>query len=206
MPELARSPEAQAPSHLAVLYAAVAEAAHRGRAGSIDLIDFGKSAGSNFHLDEVAIRYGSGQILGDPSSGFLVTSRVAGERPLPTRGLPRVDGKRAAKSLDELSAALDRVSDGVLPMVTTTWALSRYSLEDRLRFLNVLTDAGDHRPVGWASIEGVGVAPGISTLGDRRASGHSIVGVALFDRRGVRAEAVGRCWSRGRVVDWVMGT
>jgi hypothetical protein len=38
---------------------------------------------------------------------------------------------------------------------------------------------------------------------DRRASGHSIVGLAVFDRSAPRAEAVGRCWSQGRWLAWL---
>ena len=53
------------------------------------------------------------------------------------------------------------------------------------------------------SAEGVGVAPAIPTLGDRPASGHSIIGLALFDRSGRRAEALGRCWSKGRLLAWL---
>jgi hypothetical protein len=49
----------------------------------------------------------------------------------------------------------------------------------------------------------VGVAPEIPTLGDRRASGHSIVGLAVLDRSTLRAEALGRCWSRGRLLSWL---
>jgi len=51
--------------------------------------------------------------------------------------------------------------------------------------------------------EGVGVAPSIPTLGDRRASGHSIIGLALFDRSAMHAEALGRCWSQGRLLSWL---
>jgi hypothetical protein len=53
------------------------------------------------------------------------------------------------------------------------------------------------------SVEGVGVAPAIPTFGDRRASGHSIIGLAVFDQSSLRAEAVGRCWSRGRFLGWL---
>jgi hypothetical protein len=53
------------------------------------------------------------------------------------------------------------------------------------------------------SAEGVGVAPAIPTLGDRRASGHSIIGLAVFDGSALRAEAIGRCWSRGRLLAWL---
>jgi hypothetical protein len=52
-------------------------------------------------------------------------------------------------------------------------------------------------------VEGVGVAPTIPTLGDRRASGHSIIGLAILDRSTLRAEAIGRCWSRGRLLAWL---
>jgi hypothetical protein len=88
-------------------------------------------------------------------------------------------------------------------VVTTTWALSRLPLESRLRFLHRLDDAATDRAVAWVSVEGVGVAPAIPTLGDRRASGHSIIGVAVFEQSALRTEAVGRCWSRGSMLAWL---
>ncbi len=99
--------------------------------------------------------------------------------------------------------AFARVPADALPVVTTTWALSQFPLEWRLRFLHRLDEAAAGRAVVWVSAEGVGVAPAIPTLGDRRASGHSIIGVAVFDRTALRAEAVGRCWSRGRLLAWL---
>jgi hypothetical protein len=74
-----------------------------------------------------------------------------------------------------------------------------------LRFLHRLEEAAAGRPVAWVSAEGVGVAPAIPTLGDRRASGHSILGVAVFGGPALNAEAVGRCWSRGRLLSWRAG-
>jgi hypothetical protein len=99
--------------------------------------------------------------------------------------------------------AFARVPADALPVVTTTWALSRFSLESRLRFLQRLDEAATRRAVAWVSVEGVGVAPAIPTFGDRRASGHSIIGVAIFGHSALRAEAVGRCWSRGRLLAWL---
>ena len=99
--------------------------------------------------------------------------------------------------------AFARVPADALPVVTTTWALSRFPLESRLRFLYRLDEAASGRAVAWVSVEGVGVAPTIPTLGDRRASGHSIMGLAVFDRSALRAEAVGRCWSQGRFMAWL---
>ena len=106
-------------------------------------------------------------------------------------------------AVDVLPDAFARVPADVVPVVTTTWALSRFPLESRLRFLHRLDEAATGRTVAWVSAEGVGVAPAMPTLGDRRASGHSIIGLALFDQSSLRAEAIGRCWSRGRFLAWL---
>jgi hypothetical protein len=98
--------------------------------------------------------------------------------------------------------AFARVPADALPVVITTWALSRLPLESRLRFLHRLDEAAAGRPVAWVSAEGVGVAPTVPTLGDRRASGHSIIGLAVLQQTTLRTEAVGRCWSRGRLLAW----
>jgi hypothetical protein len=108
-------------------------------------------------------------------------------------------------AVDVLPDAFADVPTGALPVVTTTWALSQFTLESRLRFLHRLDAAATGRPVVWVSVEGVGVAPAIPTFGDRRASGHSIIGLAVFDHSTLRAEAVGRCWSRGRLLAWLGG-
>ena len=106
-------------------------------------------------------------------------------------------------AVEVLPEAIARVPADALPVVTTTWALSHFSLERRLRFLHRLDQAAAGRAVAWVSAEGVGVAPSIPTLGDRRASGHSIIGVAMFDQSTLHAEAIGRCWSQGRVLAWL---
>jgi hypothetical protein len=106
-------------------------------------------------------------------------------------------------AVEVLPDAFAHVPAEALPVVTTTWALSRFSLESRLRFLHRLDEAAAGRTVAWVSAEGVGVAPAIPTLGDRRAFGHSTIGVAAFDRSALRAEAVGRCWSQGRWLEWL---
>src|SRR5262249_58971876 len=105
--------------------------------------------------------------------------------------------------IEVLPDAFARVPADALPVVTTTWALSRFPLESRLRFLHRLDDAATDRAVAWVSAEGVGVAPAIPTFGDRRASGHSVVGLAVFGHSALRAEAVGRCWSKGRLLAWL---
>jgi hypothetical protein len=110
-------------------------------------------------------------------------------------------------ALDVLPDALARVPADALPVVTTTWALSRVPVESRLRFLHHLAEAAAvGRAVAWVSLEGVGVAPEIPTFGDRPASGHSIIGLAVFSQSNLHAEAVGRCWSRGRFLAWLAGS
>lgn len=109
-------------------------------------------------------------------------------------------------AVEVLPDALARVPADAVAVVTTTWALSAFPLESRLRFLHRLADAATDRPVAWVSVEGVGVAPAIPTFGDRRASGHSIIGLAVFEQSALRTEAVGRCWSRGRLLAWQAGS
>jgi hypothetical protein len=104
---------------------------------------------------------------------------------------------------DVLPDAFARVPADAVPVVTTTWSLSRFPLEGRLRFLHRLDEAATGRPVAWVSAEGVGVAPAIPTLGDRRASGHSIIGLAVFGQSALHAEAIGRCWSQGGWLAWL---
>jgi hypothetical protein len=106
-------------------------------------------------------------------------------------------------AVEVLPDAFARVPADALPVVTTTWALSRFPLERRLRFLHRLGEAAAGRPVAWVSAEGVGVAPAIPTFGDRRASGHSIIGLAMLGQSALHAEAAGRCWSRGRLLAWL---
>ena len=106
-------------------------------------------------------------------------------------------------AVDVLPDAVARVPADALPVVTTTWALSRFPVESRLRFLRRIEEAAGDRAVAWVSAEGVGVAPSVPTLGDRRASGHSIIGLAVLDRSARRVEAIGRCWSRGRFLSWL---
>jgi hypothetical protein len=118
---------------------------------------------------------------------------VAAAPPLLLRGDP----------VEVLPDAFARVPADAVPVVTTTWALSRFSLESRLRFLHRLDEAAAGRTVAWVSVEGVGVAPAVPTLGDRRASGHSVIGLAVFDQSALRVEAIGRCWSQGRLLAWL---
>jgi hypothetical protein len=237
----------------AVLYPAIAEAAHRVGATSAGLIDVGCSAGFNLNVDRVGITYSNGQSLGDPSSPVQLSSSVVRGGAIPTRAMPEVVSRvgvdpdpvdvtdaddarwlraclwpgqpeRVARleaeialaatapplllrgdALDVMPDAFARVPADALPVVTTTWTLSHFPLESRLRFLHRLDEAAAGRAVAWVSAEGVGVAPAIPTLGDRRASGHSIIGLAVFDQSALRAEAVGRCWSRGRFLAWLAG-
>jgi hypothetical protein len=100
-----------------------------------------------------------------------------------------------------LPEAVSRVPGRALPVVTTTWSLARLRPADRLRLVGSL-EAAAGRPVAWVPVEGVGVAPGIPTFGDRPASGHSIIGLGMYDGASRRTEALGRCWSRGRLMSW----
>jgi hypothetical protein len=246
-----RTVRADETGRYAVLYPAIAEAARRAGAKAVGLIDVGCSAALNLNVDRVGITYSNGPSLGDPSSPVQLRSRIAHDRPVPTRAIPEVvarigvdldpidvtdadaarwlraclppDQPERIERLDAemalaatapplllsgdaaelLPDAIARVRANALPVVTTTWALSRFPIATRQRFLCRLGEAAVGRGVAWVSAEGVGVAPTIPTLGDRPASGHSIIGLALFGLSAQPAEAIGRCWSRGRVLAWL---
>lgn len=235
----------------AVLYPAIAEAARRVGAHAVGLVDVGRAARLNLHVDRVGISYSNGQSLGDPCSPVQLSSSLVGDRPLPTRVVPEVVARVAVDrdpvdvtdpedvrwlraglppdqpervagldaeialaaadpplllrgdAVDVLPDAIDRVPAHALPVITTTWALSRFPPERRVRFVHRVEEAARGRAVAWVSAEGVGVAPSVPTFGDRRASGHSIIGLAVLDRSAHRVEAIGRCWSRGRFLSWL---
>ena len=197
-----RQPAVEA-QRCAVLYPAIAEVARRAGAEAIGLIDLGGPAGPTLEVDRIGIAYDAGPTLGDPTSPVRLTARVVGGRPVPARALPEVAARIAVDRGGDVTEAIGRVPAGTLPVVITTWVLSRSSLEERARFLQRVQDAAAHRPVAWVSVEGVGVAPAVPTFGDRRASGHSIIGLALADHTGLQVESVGRCWSRGRILSWL---
>ncbi|GAB2684276.1 DUF2332 domain-containing protein [Thalassiella azotivora] len=104
--------------------------------------------------------------------------------------------------LDRLAEAVALVPSRALPVVVTTWAVSRLPVRRRARLPERLLEASDGRALAWVSVEGVGVAPGVPTLGDRPASGHSTVGLTTVANGALRSEVLGRCWSRGRVLSW----
>jgi hypothetical protein len=242
-----RRPHTVDTDRCAVLYPAVAEAAHRTGATAVGVIDVGCGAGLNLQVDRMGITYSDGRSLGDPSSPVRLTSTIVGHRPVPARAMPdvvarigidrepldvtdaddarwlraclppaqperaaRLEAERALAAaappqllrgspVELLPDALARVPADALPLVTTTWALSRVAPDGRRRFVDHLEEAG--RAWAWVPMEGVGVAPTIPTLGDRPASGHSIIGLAVSG--GSARSALGRCWSRGRLLSWL---
>ncbi|MFC5138916.1 DUF2332 domain-containing protein [Actinomycetospora rhizophila] len=238
-------------AHAPVLLPVIAEAAHRGGASAVALVDVGCGAGFDLVVDRIGATYDGGPTLGDAASPVPQPASVVGDRPVPARAVPEVvarvgldpdpvdvtepddarwlracvppDHHERAAELDTLVTlaaasprmlrrgdplellpdALAAVPAEALPIVTTTWTLAALPRADRLRFLQRLDAAATDRPVAWVSAEGVGVAPAVPTLGDRPASGHSVLGLAILEHRRMRAEAVGRCWSRGRLLSWL---
>jgi hypothetical protein len=81
-------------------------------------------------------------------------ARLDAEMALATAAPPlRLQGN----AVEVLPDAIARVPADALPVVTTTWALSHFPLESRLRFLHRLDEAAAGRAVAWVSAEAVGV-------------------------------------------------
>ncbi|MFQ1002799.1 DUF2332 domain-containing protein [Modestobacter sp. SSW1-42] len=149
--------------------------------------------------------------LTDPDDARWLHACLAPDRPAESARLAEALAVAAAAPphllrgdpLDLLPAAVARVPAGALPVVLTTWAVARLTPDRRLRLRRTLEEVAAGRAVAWVSVEGVGVAPGVPTLGDRPASGHSTIGLTLPDGPVLRGEALGRCWSRGRLLSWL---
>ena len=189
----------------AVLYPAVAEAARRLGAGAVGLVDLGSPPGVAVRLDRIGITYSDGRTLGDLAAPVQVSASVVGPQPVPARAVPEVAARVVVErdAVGSLPGAVAAVPADALPVVITTWALSRLAVSRRPLFLERLAEVAAGRPVAWVSVEGVGVAPSVPTLGDRPASGHSITGLVVPDGTGLRAAVLGRCWSRGRFLSWL---
>ncbi|WP_200804117.1 DUF2332 family protein [Pseudonocardia thermophila] len=127
-------------------------------------------------------------------------ARLAAEIALAAADPPE---RMVGNPVDLLAAAVALVPDGALPVVVTTWALSRFTRERRRLLLQRLAAASAEREIAWVTVEGVGVAPEVPTFGDRPASGHSILGLVRAAGGRVRGEGLGRCWLRGRMLAWL---
>lgn len=184
----------------AVLHPTIAEAARRAGADRVGLIDVGRPAGLNLGVDRVAIAYGN-TLAGEAASPVQVECSVVGDEPIPRTRFPAVEHRTVVHR-----APLDPADpdDRAQILRSAGGGSARFARPRRLRFVDALVAASTTRTVAWVSVEGVGVAPTVPMLGDRPASGHSIMAVALGGpaRRDLTGEAVGRCWSRGRFVSW----
>lgn len=109
----------------------------------------------------------------------------------------------AGDALERLPDAVELVPADALVVVTTTWALAYFELGDRLRFLRRIDEVAARRPVAWVSGEGVGIAPGVPTLGDSRLSAHSLLGLAIGEGTSMSIETIGRCHPHGRWLEWL---
>lgn len=188
----------------AVLYPAVAYAARQMGNAEVGLVGLGEQAELNLEVDRAQIRYSNGQAFGGPDSTVQVSCRLVGANGVPETEMPEVVARVVIeRDPIDLPNAIAQVAPDALPIVVTTWSVSRIPTERRWNLIHRLQDEASSRPIAWVSVEGIGVVPVVPTLGDRRASGHSIIGLVLMDRASLRAYALGRCWSRGRALEWL---
>jgi hypothetical protein len=177
----------------------------------------GCSAGLNLNVDRVGITYRNGPSLGDPSSPVRVSSRIAQGRPIPARAIPEVAGRIGLDldPIDVTDADAARWLRACLPPdepERTARLDAEMTLAKTALPLLLTGDVVELLPDAIARVPADALPVVISTwamsqfpieTGDRPASGHSIVGLALFGQSAQPAEAIGRCWSRGRVLAWL---
>jgi hypothetical protein len=121
--------------------------------------------------------------------------RLAGQSPTMVR-----DGDMVA----DLPGVLEEMSPWPT-VVVTSWSYSYLPGEQRLRFQEVLTQAGRQRPVAWVCADNLGVVD-LFAAPDTRAPGELIpglLGLALFAEEGVRARTLAYVQPHGAWVDWL---
>ena len=110
-------------------------------------------------------------------------------------------------AVEEVGGVIAGLPPDAVAVVTTTWVVAYFSLEQRAAFYDAVAraSAGRSRPVTWISAEGQGVvdaipseAPPVDDLGVER----SVLGLVTFEDGHGRPELLGYTHPHGRSLDW----
>jgi hypothetical protein len=109
---------------------------------------------------------------------------------------------RRGDMVDDLPSALATLGDGPVAIVTS-WSFSYLPPSDRPRFQEILNEEGRRRPVTWVSCEGAGIVEAFPRPGVDAVDGEfpSVLGLAVYDRTSVSAEALALVGAHGQWID-----
>jgi hypothetical protein len=125
--------------------------------------------------------------------------RVEASIRLAQQDLPTVVEGRANEVLPGVLAGLAADATAI---VTTTWAFSYFSLEERAEFVDLLRSQSTRRRIAWVSAEGAGVVDALDDVGAQDLSGRDVLGAVLFDSGVATARVLAEVQSHGNWIDW----
>jgi hypothetical protein len=107
-------------------------------------------------------------------------------------------------AVEMLPSVLDRLEDGEAAVVVTSWAFAYFSLDQRVRFTELLAEASHRRPVAWLSADGAGTVEGIAdpSLTDRSGATAHVLGAVLFDHGIPDPTLLAVVQQHGGWIDW----
>jgi hypothetical protein len=127
--------------------------------------------------------------------------RVAASIALAQDDLPQVVAGDANEVLPDVLAALP---EGAAAAVLTTWAFAYFSIDDRVRFLELLKVQSHTRPLTWLSAAGAGTVDAFAgaDVPSHDATTSNILGAMTFERGAVHEQLLGFVHQHGSSIDW----
>lgn len=134
-----------------------------------------------------------------PDTGRMGRTRAAIE--LARRDPPDV---RTGDAVEALPAVLGELPEGSAAVVTTTWAYSYFSLDQRSAFQDLLAAEARRRPLAWLVADGAGVVPDFDGVAapDDDGTEADVLGTVLFDPDPGPARLLGLVRHHGQWLDW----
>ena len=135
-----------------------------------------------------------------PDTGRLPRTRRAIEAAQRTR--PTFVKGDAVEAVTDVVLGL---SDDILPVVMTTWALAYLSKDDRVAFRETLAAASKQRPIAWVSGEGKGVVDifrDADVPSDAQGMMASILGLIVFRDGELDSRLLAFVHPHGNWIDW----
>jgi hypothetical protein len=105
----------------------------------------------------------------------------------------------AGRANEELPSVVAGLPHGATAIVTTTWAFSYFSMEERAEFVELLRAESSRRPVVWVSADVAGV---VEALGAGDASDRDVLGAVLLDGGAGPAKVLAYVHPHGNWLDW----
>jgi hypothetical protein len=109
----------------------------------------------------------------------------------------------AGRANEVLPSVLAGLPAGATAIVTTTWAYSYFSMEERPEFVDLLRAESRRRPVVWVSADVAGV---VDALGAGEPSDRDVLGAVLLDGGAGPATVLAYVHPHGNWIDWRAST